>query len=136
MPAALRVARVFPDLRLVIDHLAKPPIASGEIESWAALMAPFGELSHVSCKLSGMVTEADWGSWTAAGLAPYVERVAAIFGEDRLMFGSDWPVCLLAGSYGQVVVALEQALGPVPAATRVKVFGANAVAFYGLDVPS
>ena len=136
LPAALAVARALPDLRLVIDHLAKPPIASGEVESWAALMAPFSELPHVSCKLSGMVTEADWGRWMSADLAPYVERVVAIFGEDRVMFGSDWPVCLLAGSYGQVVVALEQALGPISAATRAKVFGANAVAFYRLDVAS
>jgi L-fuconolactonase len=134
LPAALATARAFPDLRLVIDHIAKPPIASGEIESWAALMTPFGELPHVFCKLSGMVTEADWERWTPDDLAPYVARVMETFGEDRVMFGSDWPVCLLAGSYQQIFAVLEQALEPLSVETRGKVFGGNAVRFYELTV--
>ena len=134
LPAALATARAFPDLRLVIDHLAKPPIATGEVAGWAALLAPFRELPHVSCKLSGMVTEADRRRWTPADLAPYVEKAMSIFGEDRVMFGSDWPVCLLAAPYERVVAALTEALGELSAATRAKVFGGNAVAFYRLDV--
>jgi L-fuconolactonase len=134
LPAALATARAFPDLRLVVDHLAKPPIATGEVAGWAALLAPFRELPHVFCKLSGMVTEAGRRRWTPADLAPYVEQAMTIFGEDRVMFGSDWPVCLLAAPYERVVAALTEALGEVSAASRAKVFGENAVAFYRLDV--
>ena len=134
LPAALATARAFPDMRLVVDHLAKPPIASGQIDEWSALMEPFAELPHVWCKLSGMVTEADWSNWTPDDLTPYVARVMAIFGEDRVMFGSDWPVCLLAASYRRVFAALEHALGDISAATRAKVFGANAVALYRLGI--
>jgi L-fuconolactonase len=134
LAAALRVARAFPDMRLVIDHLAKPPIASGEIEPWASLMEPFRGLAHVSCKLTGMITEADWQTWTPHDLKPYVERVVDIFGMERVMFGSDWPVCLLAGSYGAVKAALEEALPPLSPEERAKVFGGNAIAFYRLDI--
>jgi L-fuconolactonase len=111
LPAALEVARAFPELRLVIDHAAKPPVASGELEPWAGRMAPFAELEHVSCKVSGLVTEANWERWSAADLVPYVSRLAAWFGPERLLFGSDWPVCLLAASYDEVVAAYGDALG-------------------------
>lgn len=131
---ALEVARAFPGLRLVIDHIAKPEIARGEIEGWAAGMAPFAELEHVSCKLSGMVTEADWHAWAPADLRPYVERVVGWFGEDRLLFGSDWPVCTLAASYEQVHDALAEVLDRlgVSEAVQRKVFGENARRFYQL----
>lgn len=132
LPAALAMARAFPEMRLVIDHLAKPPIASGEIDAWAALMEPFRKLAHVSCKLSGMITEADWGRWTADDLAPYVARIVDIFGVERVMYGSDWPVCLLAGSYGAVKRALEDALPPLSGEERAQVFGGNAIRFYRL----
>jgi L-fuconolactonase len=113
LPAALDVARRLDGLRLVIDHLAKPPVASGELEPWAGLMAPFAELEHVFCKVSGLVTEADWREWRPDDFVPYVSRVAEWFGEDRLLFGSDWPVCLLAASYGDVVGAFEHVLGDI-----------------------
>lgn len=134
LPAALATARAFPDMRLVIDHLAKPPIASGTIDEWAAQMEPFRPLSHVFCKLSGMVTEANWTRWTSADLTPYVARVLDICGPERVMYGSDWPVCLLAGSYSAVKRALEEALPPLSAEERAQVFGGNAIRFYGLDV--
>jgi L-fuconolactonase len=134
LPAALAMARAFPDLRLVIDHLAKPPIASGAIDEWAAQMEPFRPLTHVSCKLSGMVTEANWSTWTPADLKPYVARVLDIFGPERVMFGSDWPVCLLAGTYGDVKGALEEALPPLSADERDGVFGGNVIRFYRLAV--
>jgi L-fuconolactonase len=123
LPAALDVARRFADLRLVIDHAAKPPIAAGELEPWAERMAPFAELEHVCCKVSGLVTEADWERWTPEDFEPYVSRLVEWFGEDRLLFGSDWPVCLLAASYDEVVGAY----GDV--ARR----GANAGRFYRLE---
>lgn len=134
LPAALDTARAFPELRLVIDHIAKPPIASGELEPWAERMAPFAELEHVFCKVSGLVTEADWERWTADDLAPYVRSVAAWFGEDRLIFGSDWPVCTLAASYDEVVQACERALGELGASARGKIFGDNAARFYRLPL--
>ena len=135
LPAALAMAKAFPDMRLVIDHLAKPPIASGEIEAWAAQMEPFRSLPHVFCKLSGMVTEANWTSWTPADLHPYVVRGLDIFGPERVMYGSDWPVCLLAGSYGAVKRALEEALPPLSAEEQAGVFGGNAIRFYDLATP-
>lgn len=136
LPAALDVARAFPEMRLVIDHLAKPPIASGDIDAWAALMSPFRDLPHVYCKLSGMITEADWTRWTVDDLRPYVETTLDIFGVDRVMYGSDWPVCLLAGSYGAVKGALEETLPPLTGDERDKVFGGNAMTFYQLELRS
>jgi L-fuconolactonase len=132
LPAALRTARAQPGLRLVIDHIAKPPIREGEMDEWGRAMTPFAGLDNVYCKLSGMVTEADWTTWRPADLVPYVERVLDWFGEDRLMFGSDWPVCLLAASYGEVMDALDGALGNLGESARAKIYGGNAVAFYQL----
>lgn len=133
LPAALDTARSLPRLHFVIDHIAKPRITAGRQDAaWADAMAPFSELPNVSCKLSGMVTEADWAAWTVEDLQPYVRNVVGWFGEDRLMFGSDWPVCLLAASYGQVVEALQQALWEIPEGARPKIMGANAVRIYGL----
>jgi L-fuconolactonase len=134
LPAALAAAKALPDMRFVIDHIAKPPIASGEIDSWSALLEPFRTLTNVSCKLSGMITEAGWATWTPSNLKPYVERAVDIFGTERMMYGSDWPVCLLAGSYGAVKSALEEALPPLSPAEWAKVFGGNAIRFYGLEV--
>jgi L-fuconolactonase len=102
LPAALEVARRFPGLRLVVDHLAKPSIRTGEIESWASLIAGFRHLDNVVCKVSGLATEADWVSWQPEDLRPYVAEALDVFGLDRLLFGSDWPVCLLTATYEQV----------------------------------
>ena len=111
LPAALEVARRLPGLRLVIDHAAKPPVASGKLEPWRTLMAPLAGLEQVSCKVSGLVTEADRERWTPDDLVPYVTYLVEWFGEGRLLFGSDWPVCLLAATYDEVVAACEHALG-------------------------
>lgn len=132
LPAALELARGAPGLRLVIDHLGKPPVASAELEPWASQIAPFAELDHVSCKVSGLVTEATWDSWSPSDLTPYVAKACEWFGEDRLMFGSDWPLCLLAASYGEVVDACEESLGDLSASVRAKIFEENAKKVYGL----
>ena len=137
--AAIRLCAALPHVRFVVDHLAKPPIASGEVAAWAALMEPFGAMPHVSCKLSGMVTEADWATWTASDLAPYVAEAVRLFGEERLLFGSDWPVCTLAASYATVKEALEATLeevfgGALTRETKGRIFGGNAIDVYGLDV--
>jgi L-fuconolactonase len=134
LPAALAVTRSLPDLRFVIDHIAKPPIASGEIDAWAGLMEPFRTLPHVTCKLSGMITEANWTSWTADNLRPYVAAALDVFGTERVMYGSDWPVSLLAGGYGAVKSALEAALPPLGPEEWTAVFGGNAIRVYGLDI--
>jgi L-fuconolactonase len=134
LPAALATANALPDMRFVIDHIAKPPIASGEFDAWSALMEPFRPLTHVSCKLSGMITEARWADWTPSDLRPYVHRAVDIFGTGRVMYGSDWPVCLLAGSYGAVKSALEEALPPLSPDEWTNVFGGNATRIYGLDI--
>ena len=132
LPAGLEVARRHPELRLVIDHLAKPEIRAGRLSPWQERMAPFAELEHVSCKLSGMVTEADWDGWRVDQLAPYVERALGWFGPRRLIFGSDWPVCLVAARYREVKEALEELLAGLEPDARERVFGRNAAALYGL----
>jgi len=137
LPAAITVARDFPHLRFVVDHIAKPPIASGELEPWAELMHEFSGLDNVACKLSGMVTEADQDHWSPDDLLPYVRTVVEVFGPDRLMFGSDWPVCLLAASYDEVVQATRKALSDLDVLTpeaEAAIFGGTATRWYRLDV--
>ncbi|HEY1940826.1 MAG TPA: amidohydrolase family protein [Roseiarcus sp.] len=137
LPHVLTALERTPDLHAAIDHLSKPPIAAGTIEPWRGFMTRIAEHQNVSCKLSGMITEARHDSWTPADLQPYVDHAFSAFGVDRLMFGSDWPVCLLAGSYGDVVNALRAILGPrLDAGATAKIFGGNAVGFYGLGDPA
>lgn len=133
LPAALQTARDFPGMRFVIDHIAKPPIRTGDDREWAAAMAPFSNSANVHCKLSGMITEADWTAWRPETLVPYVRRIVEWFGEDRLMFGSDWPVCLLAGSYARVIDALLYCLLDLSAEATAKILGRNAIRFYRLE---
>jgi L-fuconolactonase len=133
LPAAHAVARRFPGIRFVIDHIGKPHISAGaRDQDWEQAMAPFAGLANVSCKLSGMVTEASWTDWRPDDLAPYVRRVLDWFGPDRCLFGSDWPVCLLAASYGQVLDALRSALGELNAVEMDGVLGGNAGRVYRL----
>jgi L-fuconolactonase len=132
LPAALEVARTLPDVRFVIDHVAKPRVRDGADPEWAERLAPFSDLPHVRCKLSGLVTEADWTGWRPADLAPFIRRAVAWFGPERVLFGSDWPVCLLAASYGQVLDALDAALADLPAPARAAAMGGNAAALYRL----
>jgi L-fuconolactonase len=132
LPAALDLTMRSPDVRFVIDHLAKPPIATGALEPWRELLAPFADLDHVACKVSGLVTEAAWSSWTAADLQPFVDHAIDVFGPRRLLFGSDWPVCLLAATYAEVVEAALTTLGGLDVTEQAAVMGANATRIYGL----
>ncbi|OWJ68991.1 amidohydrolase family protein [Inquilinus limosus] len=133
LPAALRTVADFPDLRFVLDHIAKPDIKGGGFEPWAALMRGFAQhRDHVWCKLSGMITEADWERWSPEDLKPYVAEALRIFGVNRCMFGTDWPVCLIAGSYGQVVRALRSCLEPLTEAEQTQIFGRSAIEAYRL----
>ncbi|HEY4728249.1 MAG TPA: amidohydrolase family protein [Actinomycetes bacterium] len=134
LPAARVVAERLPDLTLVVDHLAKPRIREGAMEPWTGGLAALARHPNVACKVSGLVTEADWTAWTPAQLVPYVAHAAEVFGPERLLFGSDWPVCLLAAGYAEVVAAATEALGRagLGPAEREAVLGANARRLYRL----
>ncbi|WP_316237583.1 amidohydrolase family protein [Bradyrhizobium sp. SZCCHNR1015] len=132
LPAAIATVRAFPRARFVLDHAAKPPIATGFDQDWADRIAELAACGNVWCKVSGLATEAVWTDWDAERLQPYVTYVARCFGTDRLIFGSDWPVCLLAGGYGEIKQALEQCLMRLGSDIRDKAFGPNAVAAYRL----
>ena len=126
------VADKVPELRMVIDHIAKPLIAEGITEPWASDMAEIANIPGVYCKVSGMVTEADHDSWKVDDLRPYVEHVREQFGMDKLMFGSDWPVCLLASSYQRVFEAAIQSIGAMTDQEQSSFLGGNAARFYRL----
>ncbi len=123
-----------PDLRMVIDHIAKPNIAGGGSPGWAEDLAAIAQRPQVYCKLSGLVTEADWQKWKPADLAPYVHHATDVFGWDRLMFGTDWPVCLLAGDYQRVWNVINELLSDIGQDNYAKVFGGNAIRFYQLNI--
>ncbi|MDQ7810598.1 amidohydrolase family protein [Amycolatopsis sp. A133] len=133
LPAATEVALRLPHLRLVLDHAAKPPIAAGEWEPWASGVAALAARENVVCKLSGLVTEANWSGWEVGHLRRYVDHVLEVFGPARLLFGSDWPVCELAASYELVVDAAIALTGSLSDAERLAVFEHNARATYRLD---
>lgn len=126
------LAEEVPDLRMVVDHIAKPLISAGTMEPWATDIAAVAALPSVYCKVSGMVTEAEMANWTVEDLKPYMAHVIEHFGFDRLMFGSDWPVCLLAGTYEQVFEATLAAAGSISDDDRAALMGGNATAFYRL----
>lgn len=132
LKAALHLVRSVPDVNFVIDHLAKPYIKKGEISRWSNFMTQIAKHPNVSCKLSGMVTEADWHNWRKKDFFPYLDVVFEQFGPDRLLFGSDWPVCLVAANYTQVKILVEEYVAAWGEEVRAKVFGANAVSFYRL----
>jgi len=122
-----------PNLKTVVDHIGKPLIHERAFEPWLTDLRLVAEIPNVWCKLSGMVTEADMENWTVDDLRPYVGYVLEMFGADRLMFGSDWPVSLQASSYERVVGSIDEALGPLSKFDRIKIFGTNAVDFYSLE---
>ena len=132
LPAAVELVRRFPGQKFVLDHMAKPAIKAKEIKSWAQDIRALAASPNVHCKVSGFVTEADWKSWSTSDLKPYLDVVFQAFGTDRLMFGSDWPVCLLAASYSQVKNVVEDYTRDLSASEKEKIFGLNAARFYGL----
>jgi L-fuconolactonase len=132
LPAAYRAAARLPELAFVLDHLGKPLIAAGETRPWADDVRILAALPNTCCKLSGMVTEADWHSWQPADLAPYADTVLDAFGPDRLMFGSDWPVCRLAASYTEVVDTARTLTSALTPAEQHQVFSGTATRVYGL----
>ena len=132
LPAARAVVAGLPDARFVLDHAAKPAIAEGALEPWAGELAALARLPNVACKLSGLVTEARWDDWDADRIRPYADHVLTVFGPDRVMFGSDWPVCRLAASYGEVRELAEDLLAGLSPAERDAVFRRTAAGTYRL----
>lgn len=130
---AATLAERFPGLTLVLDHLAKPRIKEQKVDDWVANFRAAAKYPNVVCKLSGMITEADWTSWRQDDLKPYVQEALTAFGPDRLLFGSDWPVCELAGSYQQVFDALVESLGELSASEYAAILGGNAERVYNLN---
>ena len=130
---AAQVAAQCPDTRFVVDHMAKPSIKSGEIGEWASELKPLAALPNVSCKLSGLMTEANWTNWRVEDLKPYVETALESFGPERMIFGSDWPVCLLAATYEQALGAFQNLLANLNEDERRRIFSDNAVEVYRLE---
>lgn len=130
---ATTLARELPALPMVIDHLSKPRIKDGALDDWEANFRAAAECPNIWCKLSGMITEADWQNWKPADLKPFVEVALECFGPERCMFGSDWPVCELAGTYEQVHSALIEVLGPLSDSENKAIFGETAAKFYKLQ---
>lgn len=140
LPAMARTVGDFPHLRFVLDHIAKPEIKAHARQPWMTLMSKFApHRDHVWCKLSGLITEADWKAWTPDDLRPYVAHALGVFGPDRCMYGSDWPVCLVAGNYDRVIEALRACLVDRTDDEREQIFGRSAIEAYrlpGLRVPA
>jgi L-fuconolactonase len=132
LPAAIALVRAFPNQPFVLDHLAKPPIKARELSPWREQLRELARLPNVLCKVSGMVTETDHHHWKPDDFIPYLDVVLEAFGPDRIMFGSDWPVCLLAGTYDQVVEIAQRFLAQLSPSEQAAVMGGNAARFYNL----
>ncbi|OYX28923.1 MAG: amidohydrolase [Flavobacteriales bacterium 32-35-8] len=130
--ATLEFVKQFPNQKFVIDHIAKPYIKDGFYDGWAALMKEVAKYEHVTCKLSGMITEADYKLWTPEQIKPYMELVLEAFGPERLLFGSDWPVCLVAGNYSKVKKLVTDFISTLSSNEQAKIMGTNAINFYNL----
>jgi len=132
LPAAIELVELLPEQPFVVDHLAKPRIAAGELEGWARDIRAVARHDNVCCKVSGMVTEAVRQGWKQDDFTPYLDAVLEAFGPDRLMVGSDWPVCLLAGEYPEVAAIPRAYFSRLSAAEQAMIHGGTAVRFYGL----
>lgn len=128
----LEFVQSFPDQLFVIDHMAKPSIKTQEMSEWKKMMIAIGAYKNVYCKISGMVTEADWKAWKKDDFSVYIDTVVEAFGIERLMFGSDWPVCLVAATYDQVVGLVKDYFSTFSASEQAMLFGGNACKFYNL----
>jgi len=130
--ATLEFVKRFPNQKFVIDHIAKPYIKDGYFEGWSVLMKEIAKQENVYCKLSGMITEADFNDWTSKQIIPYMDLVLEAFGPTRIMFGSDWPVCLVAGNYAQVKRLVTDFIRNLSINEQTKIMGTNAIEFYNL----
>ncbi len=129
----VKAVDTLPDMPMVIDHLAKPEVEAERIDEWERWMCELSDREHVHCKLSGLVTEADWSNWTKSDLVPYLDVAWDVFGPDRLMVGSDWPVCTLAAEYNEVLEIVEAFVDDKTEEVQNKMFGETAMNFYNLS---
>lgn len=136
LPVVAEFVDKFPRQRFVLDHLAKPRIKEKLMHPWEKGIRELAKFSNVYCKSSGLVTEADWQGWKPEDLAPYMDVAMECFGPDRLMIGSDWPVCTVAASYSRVVKVFGDYLEQFSEDVRAKVLGTNALEFYKLRCPA
>ena len=134
LSTALSFMAYLPDVKIVLDHLAKPHISQHELLPWQENIRSLAQYPNVYCKLSGLVTEADWQQWSYDDLVPYLDVAVDAFGTNRLMFGSDWPVCTLAGTYTEVISIINRYFDSFSEEERAKVFGTNAIDFYQLTL--
>lgn len=132
LETTIQFVKLFPNQTFVIDHIAKPNIREGELEYWASHLKTLAQSGSVYCKLSGMVTEADWKNWKSEIFTPYLDLVLEAFGSQRVMYGSDWPVCLLAASYEQQLGIVEQYIATLSPTEQKNIMGGNAIRFYNL----
>lgn len=132
LEAATELVSIFPEQRFILDHIAKPPIKEGIIDEWKVGLKRLAQFPNVYCKLSGMVTEADWTNWEPAHLAPYLDVVFNAFGPDRLMIGSDWPVCTLVAKYQRVMAIVLTYISALTTAEQAAILGDNAIKAYKL----
>jgi L-fuconolactonase len=130
--AVLEFVKQFPHQKFVIDHIAKPYIKDGYYDGWALLMTEIGKIDNVSCKLSGMITEADFNTWQPSQIKPYMELVLHAFGAEKIMYGSDWPVCLVAGNYSKVKELTTEFIAKLSKNEQDAIMGQNAMNFYNL----
>ncbi|MBD1385805.1 amidohydrolase family protein [Mucilaginibacter rigui] len=133
LPYAIELMAAFPDQRFVIDHLAKPFIKARKINGWKEGMEALAAYPNVSCKISGMVTEADWNNWKPEDFTPYLDVVFDVFGAKRVMYGSDWPVCNVAGGYAGVLNIIENYINRLTQNEQEHFWAKNAIEFYRLD---
>lgn len=129
---ALDFAGKTTNVKIVVDHIAKPSISTSEKTHWELNMAALATFPNMYCKLSGMVTEAKWNDWTYEDIEPFIDEVFESFGADRIMYGSDWPVCLLAGSYNDQLSVVKKYISRLSEDEKRKVLGENAKRFYNL----
>jgi L-fuconolactonase len=132
LPRTLEMVRACPETQFILDHLGKPDVRAGLLDPWREHVAELAALPNVVCKVSGLVTEADHAHWTAEDLEPYVAHVLQVFGQDRVLFGGDWPVVTLAADYGKWVSTLDQLTSNLSASARHKLWADNARRIYRL----
>ena len=134
MPAAIKCVDKLPDVRFVVDHISKPRIKNAEMEPWVDLIEQLAQRPNVYCKVSGMVTEASWDKWTVSDFQPYFDQVVEFFGANRLMYGSDWPVSVIAGGYGKVINLTKTLAKSLSLEEKDALFGKTAIRCYGLSI--
>lgn len=133
LPIACQVIEQFPDQPFVLDHIAKPFIKDGTVEPWAGDIQRLASYPNVACKVSGLVTEADWQWWAPGDFEPYLDVVFRAFGPERIMFGSDWPVCTVAATYSKVAGIISDYVRVFSITEQAAVWGRTAARFYGLE---